>query len=118
MEAKKRDMKSIAVHAAVAVLALGAAGLLVHAQTASAPSAATAAAGDMAEGEVRKIDKENAKITLRHGPIKQLDMPGMTMVFQVPDAALLDKVRVGDKVRFAASNDAGKLTVTRLELAK
>ena len=45
-------------------------------------------------------------------------MPGMTMVFQVPDVALLDKVRVGDKVRFVASNAAGKLTVTQLEPAQ
>lgn len=109
-------MKSIAFHAAVALLALGAAGLSVKAQTPPVPTHAVAA--DMAEGEVRKIDKENGKITLRHGPIKQLDMPGMTMVFQVPDVALLDKVRVGDKVRFAASNAAGKLTVTQLQPAQ
>jgi len=111
-------MKFIAVHAAVAVIALGAAGLTVHAQTAAAPSAAAPAAADMAEGEVRKIDKENSKVTLRHGPIRQLDMPAMTMVFQVSDAALLDKVRVGDKVRFAATSEAGKLTVTQLEPAR
>ena len=49
----------------------------------------------MTEGEVRKIDKEARKITLKHGDIKNLDMPGMTMVFQVKDAALLDKVKAG-----------------------
>lgn len=72
----------------------------------------------MAEGEVREIDKENSKLTLRRGPIKHLEMSGMTMVFQVPEAALLDKVRVGDKVRIAATSDAGTPTVTQLELAR
>ena len=71
----------------------------------------------MTEGEVRKIDKQAKKITLKHGDIQNLDMPGMTMVFQVKDAALLDKVKAGDKVRFAASNPGGKLTLTQIELA-
>ncbi len=111
-------MKFIAVHASVATLALGAAGLTVQAQTAAAPSAAEAAAAHMAEGEVREIDKENSKLTLRRGPIKHLEMSGMTMVFQVPEAALLDNVRVGDKVRIAATSDVGTPTVTQLELAR
>ena len=72
----------------------------------------------MSDAEVRKVDKDNKKITLKHGPIKSLDMPPMTMVFQVSDAALLDKVQAGDKVRFAAINDAGKLTVTQIQPAK
>lgn len=101
-------MKFIAVHASVATLALGAAGMTVQGQTAAAPSAAEAAAAHMAEGEVRTIDKENSELTLRHGPIKHLEIPRMTMVFQVPEAALLDKVRVGDKVLFAATSDAGR----------
>ncbi|PZP90843.1 MAG: hypothetical protein DI587_37365 [Variovorax paradoxus] len=72
----------------------------------------------MTEGEVRKIDKDNKKITLKHGPIKNLDMPSMTMVFNVNDAALLDKVQAGDKVRFKASGEGGKFTVTDLQAAK
>jgi Cu(I)/Ag(I) efflux system periplasmic protein CusF len=88
-----------------------------HAQT-PAGVTAQAASADMSEGEVRKVDKENKKITLKHGAIKNLDMPGMTMVFQVTDPALLDKVQAGDKVHFAAVNDGGKLTVTRIEVAK
>lgn len=111
-------MKAIALHAAVALLALGAACLSVGVKAQMPPVPARALASDMAEGEVRKIDKENSKITLRHGPIERLDMPGITMVFQVRDAALLDKARVGDKVRFVASNEAGKLTVTQLEPAQ
>ena len=72
----------------------------------------------MTEGEVRKVDLESKKITLKHGAIKNLDMPPMTMVFQVKDAAMLDKVKTGDKVRFTASNDGGKMTVTELQAAR
>jgi len=72
----------------------------------------------MTEGEVRKIDKEARKITLKHGDIKSLDMPGMTMVFQVKDAALLDKVKAGDKVMFTAEQTDGAIVVTSIELAK
>jgi Cu(I)/Ag(I) efflux system periplasmic protein CusF len=64
------------------------------------------------EGEVTKIDKAQAKITLRHGEIKNLDMPAMTMVFRVRDAKMLDTVAVGDRVRFAAEKVGGNYTVT------
>ncbi len=76
------------------------------------------AAATVAEGEVRKIDKENQKITLKHGDIKNLDMPGMTMVFKVKDAALLDKVQVGSKVRFNAEKSDGAIVVTSMEIAQ
>jgi Cu(I)/Ag(I) efflux system periplasmic protein CusF len=72
----------------------------------------------MTEGEVRKIDKEAKKITLKHGDIKNLEMPGMTMVFQVKDAALLDKVKAGDKVMFTAEKADGGIVVTAIEAAK
>ena len=72
----------------------------------------------MTEGEVRRIDKETKKITLKHGDIKNLDMPGMTMVFQVKDAALLDKVKAGDKVTFTAEKADGAIVVTAIEAAK
>ncbi|MHB8495717.1 MAG: copper-binding protein [Casimicrobiaceae bacterium] len=67
------------------------------------------------EGEVRKIDKDAGKITLRHGPITNLDMPGMTMVFRVSDPAMLDGVKEGAKVRFVADRVGGALTVTAIE---
>lgn len=76
------------------------------------------AAPTTAEAEVRKIDREAGKITLKHGPIRNLDMPPMTMVFGVRDRALLDKVKVGEKVRFAAEQNAGALVVTAIEPAK
>ena len=69
-------------------------------------------------GEVRKVDKEQQKITLKHGEIKNLGMPGMTMVFQVKDPAMLDKVKAGDKVVFAAEKADGAYVVTELEPAK
>jgi Cu/Ag efflux protein CusF len=80
--------------------------------------AATQAAAEITEAEVRKVDKENKKITLKHGEIKNLEMPAMTMVFNVSDAALLDKVQAGDKVRFRAANEGGKFTVTELQPVK
>ncbi len=66
---------------------------------------------EMTQGVVRKIDKENSKITIRHEEIKSLDMPPMTMVFQVRNAALLDKVQVGQTVKFTVVQDGGKLVV-------
>ena len=109
---------------AAATAAVAAASLPVHAQSHSHGHDAQAKAvkvadtvGEMSEGEVRKVDKAGKKITLRHGPLKNLDMPPMTMVFQVSDPALLDKVKAGDKVRFVAANPDGKLTVTQIEAA-
>ena len=80
--------------------------------------AAKAVSEQLAEGEVRKVDKEAKKITLRHGPIPSLDMPAMSMVFQVKDPALLDQVKTGDKIRFEAEKIGGQYTVTRIELVK
>ena len=81
-------------------------------------AASTAAATDMTDGEVRKIDMEGGKLTLKHADIKNLDMPGMTMVFVVKDKAMLDKLKTGDKVKFKAINDAGKFTVTEIQPAR
>jgi Cu(I)/Ag(I) efflux system protein CusF len=72
----------------------------------------------MTDGEVRKVDRDNQKITLRHGEIKNFDMPPMTMVFSVKDPAMLDKLKPGDKVQFRVANEGGKFTVTEIEPAK
>lgn len=77
-----------------------------------------AASPEMSDGEVKKIDKAAQKITLKHGELKNLDMPGMTMVFTVKDPALLDKVKAGDKVKFSAEDQGGALVVTAIELLK
>ena len=66
------------------------------------------------DGEVRKVDKEANKITIKHGPMPSFDMPAMTMVFQVKDPALLDKVKAGDKVKFEAQKLGGAFTVTSI----
>ena len=72
----------------------------------------------MADGEVRKIDKENKKMTIKHGEIKNLDMPGMTMVFQIRDISLLETFKAGDKVKFVAEKLDGGFVVTGMHLAK
>ena len=70
-------------------------------------------------GEVRKIDESAGKITLKHGPIKNLGMDeGMTMVFRVKDPDMLKQVSVGDKVKFAAENAAAGITVTKMQKTK
>ncbi|HET7527744.1 MAG TPA: copper-binding protein [Burkholderiaceae bacterium] len=79
--------------------------------------AAAASAADLTEGEIRKIDKDAKKLTIKHGEIKSLDMPPMTMVFQVRDGAMLDKLKVGDKIRFAAENATSGLVVTEIRPA-
>jgi Cu/Ag efflux protein CusF len=67
------------------------------------------------EGEIRKVDKAQGKLTLKHGPLPNLEMPGMTMVFRVKDQAMLEKVAVGDKVAVQVEKVNGQLTVTQLE---
>ena len=89
-----------------------------HKPATAAAAEAAAPASDMTDGEVRKIDIEAGKVTLKHGDIKNLDMPGMTMVFVVKDKAMLDKLKAGDKVKFRAINDAGKFTVTEIQPAR
>ncbi|MDP2868660.1 MAG: copper-binding protein [Methyloversatilis sp.] len=79
--------------------------------------AAAAAPAVLSSGEIKKIDKEAGKVTIKHGPLVNLDMAPMTMVFRVKEAAMLDKVKVGDKVNFAADKINGALTVTQVELA-
>lgn len=86
----------------------------LHAQPV-APSAAQASA--MSEGVVRKIDAANARITLRHGPLANLDMPPMTMVFRVQPPELLNGVKVGDTVKFRAETVKGAITVTAIQAA-
>jgi Cu/Ag efflux protein CusF len=70
------------------------------------------------EGEVRKVDKEAKRITIKHGPIPNLEMPAMTMAFQVKDPGMLERVKAGDKVKFEAQKLGGAYTVTRIEAAK
>ena len=100
------------------LLAASLAALPLAASAQASPPTATASTAAMADGEVRKVDLDNKKLTLRHGEIKNLDMPPMTMVFHVKDAAMLAKVKAGDKVRFTAEKVEGAFTVTSIEAAK
>lgn len=115
-------MKKVSIALSLIGLLAGFSGLAV-AQTAnehaSHHAAADApAAADLTDGEVRKVDKAAGKLTIKHGPIRNLDMPGMTMVFQVKDQALLDKLQAGDKLRFRAETENGKFLVTEIQPAK
>ncbi|MEO8058313.1 MAG: copper-binding protein [Burkholderiales bacterium] len=117
-------MKSFNTFLATAAL-IGASAISLPALAQAAPAPMVektmdkpAAAGEMTEGEIRKVDKSTKKITIRHGEIKNLDMPGMTMLFQVRDPAMLDTVKAGDKVRFKAEQAATGLVVTEIQVAK
>lgn len=66
-------------------------------------------------GEVRKINKDAGKITIKHGPIEGMDMPGMTMVFRAKDPSLLDKVKVGDKIDFTVTQEQGAMVILSAE---
>lgn len=102
---------------AAAVLALGFAGTAsaatehMHGAGAAAPSPATT----LTTGEVRKVDTAQGKVTIKHEPITNLDMPGMTMVFRAQKPELLKNIKEGDRIRFHAETEKGALIVTRIE---
>ena len=96
--------------AAIALLAAVALAPFAHAN-----HDASGGAHALSEGEVRRVDTDTRKLTIRHGPLENLGMPAMTMVFQVKDTAMLDGVNVGDKVKFFADRIGGVYTVTHLE---
>jgi Cu(I)/Ag(I) efflux system protein CusF len=72
-------------------------------------------AATLTEGVVKKVDKAQGKLTLKHGPLENLGMPGMTMVFRVQDATWLDQLKPGDTIRFLADRVNGVFTLTQLE---
>ena len=88
----------------------------------AAPAAASVAAASadavMTAGEITRVDKRGGKLTIRHEEIKNLDMPAMTMVFGLKDAALAEQFMPGDKVRFHVQDEGGSLRIARIELAK
>jgi Cu(I)/Ag(I) efflux system protein CusF len=85
---------------------------------ASKSSTAVENANALTSGEVKKVDKDTGKLTIKHGPITNLDMPPMTMVFKVKDPAMLTQVKVGDKINFSVERVEGAITVTRIEAVK
>lgn len=82
------------------------------------PGGAATQSASMSDGEIKKVDKSAGKITIKHGPIENLGMPNMTMVFRAKDPAMLEQVKAGDKVKFAAAKVSGVYTVTQIEPAK
>ena len=72
----------------------------------------------MTDGEIKKLDVTNGKVTIKHGDILHMDMPGMTMVFTVKDKSLLSQVKPGDKVKFMVVNEGGMLVVTDIQPAQ
>lgn len=84
----------------------------------AAVAPAAAAASAMTAGEVRKVDAVQGKVTIRHEPIKNLDMPAMTMVFRAEKPDQVKGLKAGDKVRFQAASVAGSLVVTHIKAAQ
>lgn len=81
-------------------------------------AAPAAQADTMSAGEVRKIDLQSGKLTIKHGPIVNLDMSAMTMTFRAKEPAVLESLKVGDKIRFVAERVNGSLMVTYIERAE
>ncbi|MYZ51433.1 copper-binding protein [Malikia spinosa] len=75
------------------------------------------ASPSMTDGEVKKVDLEAGKVTIKHGHIMHMDMPGMTMVFTAKDKALLANLKPGNKIRFMVVNEGGKMVVTDIQPA-
>lgn len=82
-----------------------------------AAMAESKAADNFVAGEVKKVDKESGKVTIKHGPIPSLEMPAMTMVFRAKDPSALDKLKVGDTLKFKAEKIDGNFTITDLKPA-
>lgn len=111
-------MKTIAL---AALIAIGLPTIIspAYAQMGQMNQMSQAGQSGTAQGEVRKVDKDTGKVTLRHGPVKGMDMMGMTMAFPVKDKAMLDQVKVGDKVDFTLTKEAsGDMVVTRMQPTK
>ena len=77
-----------------------------------------ALAASMTDGVVQKVDQPAGKVTLKHGPIPELDMGEMSMVYRVKDPAMLKGIKVGDKVKFEAAEVDGKYTANAIVKAK
>lgn len=111
-------MKTLSLSLAVLLSAVLSPSSYAQSQLNPASALVAASPANMTDGEIRKIDNEAMKITIKHGEIKNLDMPGMTMVFPVKDVALLNNIKVGDKVKFHAEKAGSAIVVTDIQLAR
>ena len=114
-------MKALFTSTLIALVTLGAAPVQAagdHAGHGMAMQATASTEMQMVDGVVKKIDKSAVKVTLSHGPLTNLNMPAMTMVFRVKDAGWLDQMKAGDKIRFMADNVNGAVTIVHFEPSK
>ena len=88
-----------------------------HSSHHPAAAASTAPQAELSEGEITRWDPRTLRLTLKHGEIKNLEMPPMTMVFRVADAGVVGDLKPGDKVRFRAEQVSGAYHVQRIEKA-
>lgn len=89
-----------------------------HAQRGASVTNTAAASAPMTAGEVRKVDAEQGKVTIKHEAITNLDMPAMTMVFRVAQAEMLKDLKAGDKIQFHAESAGGGIVVTHIQAQK
>ena len=114
-------MKALITASLIAFSTLGAVSAQAasdHAGHAMASPSAASAEMQMIDAQVKKVDKAAGKVTLSHGPLTNLNMPAMTMVFRVKEAAWMDQMRTDGKIRFTADSINGTLTIVRFEAAK
>ncbi|KDB09647.1 Copper binding periplasmic protein CusF [Burkholderia sp. lig30] len=112
----KKALVSIAMGCALAFSAASyAAGDMGNMSMGSAAMQSADMKDSMSHGEIRKVDLAAGKLTIKHGPLENLGMEAMTMVFKVKDPAMLSQVKVGDKIDFVAEEVNGALTVVKLK---
>ena len=111
-------MKTLITASLIAIASLGAVSVQAAGDHVDNGMAAPAAEMQMVDGQVKKVDKAAGKVTLSHGPLTNLNMPAMTMAFKVSNAAWLDQMKSGDKIRFMADTVNGAITVVHFEPAK
>ena len=109
-----KHIKPLLTAAAIALSSLISGAVVAQTSSDHASMEMSAKAG-LTDGEVKKIDKEAGKLTIKHGEIKHMEMPPMTMVFVVKDKSMLDTVKAGDKVRFMVIEEKGQKVVTDLQ---
>ncbi|GAA4015971.1 copper-binding protein [Actimicrobium antarcticum] len=102
----------------VAAVAIALSSLAVVPVAIAADTETVAPATSISTGEIRKVDKDAGKITIRHGELKNLGMPAMTMVFRASDPALLERLKTGDKVNFVADKVNGQFVAKQVEVQK
>lgn len=114
-------MKALIAASLITISIFGA--VSVHAAGQDAGHAMAASSGSSGEiqmisGEIKKVDKASGKVTVSHGPLTNLNMPAMTMVFKVANAAWVEQMKAGDRIRFIADDVNGVLTLVRFEAVR